>query len=310
MAEYSASKLRTFKNCPLKYKFNYIDKIRTGKTGIEAFLGSRVHDVLEQLYNDLRLCKTNSLDDLLALFEGLWEKEYHDDIVIMKEGYTAENYRELGRKCIRNYYQRYQPFDQATNLGTELKINFCLDGNDAYRLKGYIDRLDQRVDGTYEIHDYKTSPRLPDEKKFDGDRQLCIYQMAVASKFADAQNVELIWHYPALDKEYRVIMDEDCLAGIKAEIKELIDEIEAATEFAPKETGLCNWCDYQELCPTRKHLCQVEQLPANEYLKEDGVVLVNRFAALKDQKKELEGEIEKVEEALWRFCSFTQPQGQ
>jgi putative RecB family exonuclease len=111
MAEYSASKLRTFKNCPLKHKFNYIDKIRTGKTGIEAFLGSRVHDVLEQLYNDLRLCKTNSLDDLLALFEGLWEKEYHDDIVIMKEGYTAENYRELGRKCIRNYYQRYQPFD-------------------------------------------------------------------------------------------------------------------------------------------------------------------------------------------------------
>ncbi|MHB1459383.1 MAG: RecB family exonuclease, partial [Armatimonadota bacterium] len=172
MTAYSPSRLAAFENCPLKYKFGYIDKIQIRRDGIEAFVGSRVHSVFEKLYNDLRLCKTNSLDDLLMLFDEFWEKEYHKDIVITKEGYTVENYREFGRKCIRNYYHRYQPFDQATNLDTELKVYFSLNGDDAYQLMGYIDRVDQRADGTYEIHDYKTAARLPDERRFESDRQL------------------------------------------------------------------------------------------------------------------------------------------
>lgn len=302
MTVYSPSSLGAFKTCPLKYKFSYIDRIRTGRDGIEAFNGNRVHDVLERLYNDLRLCKTNSLDDLLALFDEVWEKEYHEDVVITKEGYTLENYQDFGRKCIRNYYETYQPFDQAVNLGTEVRVNFSLNGDDAYQLKGFIDRLDQRADGTYEIHDYKTAARLPDERRLESDRQLGTYNLAVRSMFADAENVELIWHYPAFAKEYKVVMDEAHLESIKAELIELIDAVESATEYPPKESALCGWCDFQQYCPCRKHLCKVEELPVNEYLKDDGVVLVNRYAELKEQEKELSGEIEKVKEALYSFA--------
>ena len=50
MTLYSHSRLSTFENCPLKFKYTYIDKIETGiEESIEAFLGSRVHEALEKL---------------------------------------------------------------------------------------------------------------------------------------------------------------------------------------------------------------------------------------------------------------------
>ena len=55
MTLYSSSRLNTFKQCKLKYKYQYIEKIKTEiEQTVEAFLGSRVHDCLEKLYKDLK----------------------------------------------------------------------------------------------------------------------------------------------------------------------------------------------------------------------------------------------------------------
>ena len=67
---YSHSRLETFEQCPQKYKFRYIDNIRTETEGIEAFVGKRVHEALEKLV--ARCIPSNShaeqwaLDDLHA----------------------------------------------------------------------------------------------------------------------------------------------------------------------------------------------------------------------------------------------------
>jgi len=64
---YSHSKLSTYENCPRQYKLRYIDRIKPPEEeeGIEAFLGSRVHEALEKLYKELILTKINALEDLL-----------------------------------------------------------------------------------------------------------------------------------------------------------------------------------------------------------------------------------------------------
>jgi hypothetical protein len=78
----------------------------------------------------------------------------------------------------------------------------------------------------------------------------------------------------------------------------LIDEIEATKEFLPRESDYCEWCEYPDLCPARKHLHTVEVLPINEYLNEPGVALVNRYAELKAKAGEIDEETAKVKEAL------------
>jgi hypothetical protein len=55
-----------FEQCPQKYKFRYIEKIKTDtKETIELFLGKRVHETLKKLYQDLRYQKMSTLEELL-----------------------------------------------------------------------------------------------------------------------------------------------------------------------------------------------------------------------------------------------------
>ncbi|MBM3305367.1 MAG: PD-(D/E)XK nuclease family protein [Candidatus Aminicenantes bacterium] len=52
MAEYSHSQLSKFEQCPLQYKFIYVDGIKRYEEGVEAFLGQRFHDAMEWLYRE------------------------------------------------------------------------------------------------------------------------------------------------------------------------------------------------------------------------------------------------------------------
>ena len=297
MTIYSHSRLETFKSCPLKYKFNYIDKIKREEEGIEAFLGSRFHEVMEKIYKDLPFRKY-SLDELLDFYEDDWDKNFHNKIVIADNEREAKDYKEIGKKFIEDYYKRYYPFNQGKVLGIERQVIINLDDNGEYKLRGYIDRLDQTKDRTYEIHDYKTSKSLPEQSKMDEDRQLALYQIGIQNMWNDVYNVELVWHYVAFDKEIRSKRTKEELDELKKDTIDLIKKIEATREFLPNESTLCGWCYYKDICPLYKHECMVGNLPANKYLKDSGVKLVNEFATLDDKKKSYKVKIEEIDEEL------------
>jgi len=308
MTIYSHSRLEAFKSCPLKYKFNYIDKIKREEEGIEAFLGSRFHEVMEKIYKDLPF-KKYSLGELLDFYEDDWDKKYHVKIIIADKERKAKDYKEIGKKYIEDYYKRYDPFNQGKVLGIECPVMINLDDKGEYKLRGYVDRLDQTGDRTYEIHDYKTSKSLPVQSKMDEDRQLALYQIGIQNMWNDVDYVELVWHYVAFDKEIRSKRTEEELDELKKDTIDLIKKIEATREFVPNENILCGWCYYKDICPLFKHQYMVGNLPANKYLKDSGVKLVNEFAKLDDKKKnfqekikEIDEELEKIKEAVIQYA--------
>ena len=298
MVLYSHSRLGTYETCPLKYRFNYIDKIEEEGTGIEAFLGSRVHETFEKLYIDLKFQKLNSLQDLLDHYNKIWEEKWTDDIAIVREEYDAENYRKMGEKFITDYYNRYKPFDQETLISVEERVVINIDG---YQIQGYIDRLGCK-DGVYYIHDYKTANTLMTQEYADKDRQLALYSIAVKEKYKDCKKVVLIWHYLAFDKEIVSERTDEQLEELKQEIVSLIKIIESAQEFSHNVSALCSWCGYKKLCPEFKHKYEIEILEENEYMNEDGVVLAEKFRELNERKKAAEEEYEKVKDALIKYA--------
>lgn len=307
MTTYSHSRLNTFENCPLQYKLHYIDGIERDEEGIEMFVGSRFHEVMDKLYRDLHF-KTYSLEELFDFYEAQWKKEYNKSVIITKKDRTVADYKNIGRKCIESYYKRYHPFTQSRTLGVEREVIFDLDDKGRYKFRGFIDRLAQTDDGTYQIHDYKTSGYLPDQKHFEEDKQLAFYQIGVKKKWNDVKDVKLIWHYVVFDKEMVSSRSHEQLERLKKDAISLIDRIENTKEFIPKESSLCDWCVFPDLCPKRKHLYRVETLPVNEYLKDSGVKLVNTFTELAVEKKDLQdkidvidGEIDKIREAVIEY---------
>ncbi len=303
MQQFSHSKLGTFENCPLMYKFKYIDKLEAEKgDGIEAFMGSRVHDALEKLYKDLQHEKRLTEEELIAFFNEDWKKQFTEDIIIVKKDYTIENYRAMGEKALRTYYKRFQPFDQATTLACEKKIRFMLDETGEYELIGYIDRLDKVDDETYEIHDYKTSGTLPDQKYVDADRQLALYALAVKKEFPEAKRIRLIWHYLIFGVERESKKTDEQLEQLRTDTLALAKDILKVETFKPRMSALCSWCAFQKNCPEWSHKFKTEKLIGEAYRSEDGVKLVNRYVELSEKKGKVEAEFEQVKESLFNYA--------
>jgi len=303
MTVYSHSRLSMFQQCPLRYKLNYLDRIkRPAEESVEAFLGSRIHETLQKCYEDIRLNKKNSLNDLLAFYNRIWEEKWQDSIIIVKKDFTPEHYRTTGEKQLENYYNRYSPFDTDITIGTEMRLNFSLDNDSAYKMVGYIDRLSLTHGDVYEVHDYKTSAHLPDQKQVDTDRQLSLYHLAVKQKWPSAGDIKLVWHYLAFDTEMVSHRSAENISTLSQEIKRMIEQIETAQDFPPTESPLCNWCEYQDLCPLRKHFYQLKMLSENEYLYEPGLILVDKFAELKKKAEALDEDIAKVKEAIIEYA--------
>ncbi len=311
---YSNSRIETFEQCPRKYRFRYIENIRTQTEGVEAFVGKRVHETLEKLYRDLKITKLDTLEDLLRFYESEWEKNWHGNIQVVREGITPGHYFALGKQCITDYYKQYHPFNQGRTLGLEERIEMKLkDGDKSYSVQGYIDRLtwDPETE-TYEIHDYKTGSAVPTQEEADEDRQLALYQLGIMQRWPDAKNFKLIWHYLATGKTIVSSRKPSDLASLEKEVIEVIHHIEEETKLGRwdvRVSRLCDWCEYKSICPAWKHPVAMEALPPNEYLKDTGVQLVQKYADLENRKADLQAEIKtlsleqgKIEEAAIAYA--------
>jgi len=301
MPVYSHSRLETFENCPLKYKFRYIDGIKKAEQGVEAFLGAQVHEVLRKLYDDLQLEKLNTLDELLELFAAHWKKAWGPHVRIVRAGMTEQNYFDTGKKCIRNFYERNQPFRQSQTLGTEVHLTFPLDGEGKYQLQGYVDRIARREDGTIEIHDYKTG-RLPAQEKADADRQLALYQIGVERQWPETRGVELIWHYVAFRETQRSRRTAQQLVQLRKQTIEQINRIESAKQFEGRRSALCDWCEYKPDCPLWRHPDSVLALPPAQFKADDGVRLADEYAKTKHKLDALQLELDQLKEKVIAFA--------
>ena len=304
MPTYSHSKLGTFETCKLQYKFSYIDKVKVEQEDtVETFLGSRVHEALEKLYKDLKFQKILSLKELLAYFNKLWKENWNETVKINKKDYSEENYRLMGEKYLADYYERHKPFDEGKVLGLET-LDF-LDLGKGYKFHIRIDRLVDIGNGVYEVHDYKTNNSLPKQEKLDEDRQLAMYSLWVKKQFKDLKKVRLVWHFLAFDKEMESSRTSLELEELKKDVLKKIKEIENSKKFPANKTALCDWCNFQGICPLFKHEIEQEEKTVNEFLKDDGVKLVNEYAITKKNldiiRKEAEEKLDKLKEALIEF---------
>ena len=266
MPVFSHSKLSTFEQCKLKYKFRYIDKIipDIDKT-IESHLGSVVHSTLEWLYNEVKKNKLPTIDDVIVNYSENWKEDYEEEIPIMRKDMTVNDYFNKGIHFLINYYTRHKPFDDNT-IAIEKGIIFNLDAEGKYKIRGFIDRLVYNLKNEeYEVHDYKTSGRLPSDESIENDRQLALYSIAIKEAFNHEKRVILVWHYLAFNKKIVSKRTDDQLKQLKVETLNLIKKIESTTVFPPKKSPLCNWCEYKPICPAWGNKPPEKQLTLKEY---------------------------------------------
>lgn len=250
MTVYSNSKIETFEQCKLRFKYRYIDKIVPEiAKGIEAHLGDVVHKSLEWLYTQVMKNIIPSVNDLISFYSEKWQENYSPDMPIVNKTMSAKDYFNRGVEFLINYYMKYHPFQDNT-IATEKKIEIDLDETGEKKLIGYIDRLSHNLEkNEIEIHDYKTSNTIMAKEKVESSRQLSIYSLAIKEMFGKEKNICMTWHFLAHDMKICLRKTNDELERLKDEIIRIIGEIEKTKNFPPTKSQLCYWCEYMNICP-------------------------------------------------------------
>ncbi len=251
MAIYSHSKLSTFEQCKQKYKFRYIEKIKPDfEASIESHLGKAVHDTLEWLYKSVLNNNLPTLDQIIEFYIEKWQNTYKKNCKIVKVGLTEKDYFNKGVKFLIDYYVKHQPFNKDNTLEMEKRVYVELEKNFPHKIIGYIDRLvHNKETNTYEIHDYKTANFLPNQAKFDQDRQLALYGIAIKQLYGQDKNLLLVWHYLNHNKKIISKRTDEQLNQLKHDIINLIKQIESTKDFPLNKSPLCGWCEYKSSCP-------------------------------------------------------------
>ena len=304
MATYSHSRISTFENCPYKYKLQYIDKAEPEiENTIEAFMGGIVHQTLEDLYKRKKFKQRVSKESLIKFYRDTWEKEYSEDIKVVKENLSADNYRKMGEKFLNDYYETYKPFEQLTILGLETQDRMTLPDGSQWHVR--IDKFACDDKGNYYVMDYKTNARMKDQEEADEDRQLAMYSFWVKDKFKDAKSVKLVWHMLAFNKEVVSERTPQQLEKLQEEVISIIKKIESAKEFPTNVTKLCDYCGFKYMCPSFKHQTELEikeEESKKKFKDDDGLKIVDEFADIKAKKKEIEEKEDALKEDLIAFA--------
>ncbi len=247
---FSPSSLSCFENCPKQYYFRYVEPIEVDQEGIEAFVGKRVHEVLERLYRFVAQGMVPTLARVVWRYQQSFAEQFDPSrIRIVREDTDADFYRAAGVRGLENYYRRHYPFDADETLGLEKKIRFRLDPEGRYAVRGIIDRLVRAKDGALEIHDFKTGRRIPPQDELDRDRQLGLYELGVREQLGEAGEVRLVWHYVVSDQTRSSTRNEEQRQALRDATTRDIDRIRSEAEWAPRKSALCDWCEFRPYCP-------------------------------------------------------------
>ncbi len=284
----SFSAIETYRQCPQKFKFAVIDKIKAPKS-VELIFGTSVHDALEFMFSRNPLYPT--LDEVLGRFSEQWRISAPKVFPELSPEHQL-TYEESGKNLIKQFFKKNPPW-QYTVLDLESRFEILIPDDEQEKthvLAGIIDRIDKIGEGEYEIVDYKTNRKLPTQDTVNGNLQLSLYHMAVLRKWPElkAENIRLSLYFLKHNEKISTTRTEEDLVATRQAILGTIRSIEEATVtgiFPPQVTPLCASCPYKKICPAWKHMYKSEHEASPPPDEKDLEEALKEYFAIKESEK-------------------------
>ena len=296
----SYSSLENFKQCPLKYKFSQIDKMKEPKSK-EAIFGIYIHKVLRWFYQKDPHFPT--LDALLKYYRDYWPRKTEG--FEWKDSEEEKSYFKEGLRILEEFYNKNIPHKTAI-LDLETRFEVVIDENPGkpngkHILTGVIDRIDKLPDGTVEIIDYKTGKRMPSQNALDKNDQLSLYAIGLKSRWprTKIKDLRLSLYFLKFNERINTKRTEKELKEVKNKIIELIHRIEKSN-FEPHSSVLCGWCGYRNICPIWRHFYENEE--GNHLNDVDIKEKIDKYFTLKKEKEKLEQELLELKNLIDVYC--------
>ena len=242
----SPSRASDFKQCPQLFKFRSIDRIPE-PTSVYQARGTTAHLALERLF-DLPAAERTP-ERLYDLFRAAWTELRTDDeyASLFTDKDDERSWGVESMEVLSNYFSLETPAE-ITPFDREMDL---LEAMGDITIRGILDRIDERADGTLVITDYKTGKAPPERYALSAFFALKIYALLIRNRVGRTPG-ELRLLYLGNATMYRIPIDDAALDGMERQLKALWKAINRAIErshFPPRTSALCDWCSFQEICP-------------------------------------------------------------
>jgi putative RecB family exonuclease len=247
----SPSKVSSFKDCALAFRFSAIDGLPETPSP-QAAKGTLVHRVLELLMWEEPPGR-RSLEAALARLprarqDVLGSEEYADLRLGGEEAQESEaEFLADAEQLVRNYFELEDP-NRVRLLGTELRLSVQLG---SLTLRGIIDRLELDDDGELVVTDYKTGS-VPSEYAENMRLSGVHIYAALCERMLGRRPARVQLYYLSKPEAIIATPTEQSVAGVERRADALWSAILRACErddFRPHPGPLCNYCTFKPYCP-------------------------------------------------------------
>lgn len=246
---WSASRLKKLLVCPRQFRFAYLDRLPTVTTAPLAF-GRAVHEAVRTAHEEqMTGGSLPPVHEMLARFDDLWQRALDGDVLFRPSNPQPERYRTMGHEALRVFHALNA--DSPPPLAVELPFEVEVQGEEAFLLRGIIDRVDETVsasgEATLVVVDYKSGSRKPTPEEATTDLQLTLYALALRQMLVlPVERVE--FHLLRDGLVMASERDEAALAHLTGEVLPYASRTLRGGQFKPCPGYWCRWCDFQVPC--------------------------------------------------------------
>lgn len=243
----SPSKVSSFTDCPLAFRFSIIDRLPEPPSP-SALKGTLVHAALEGLFwhhSPGERTRVAAEHELASAWSSL-----QSDPELVALGMTTDQaavFFDDARALVSNYFELEDP-DAVHAVGVELGLEAMVGD---VRLRGIIDRLDLTDDGRLVVVDYKTG-RAP-AVRFEQGRLTGVHTYALlCERVLGRMPVEVRLLHLRDPVVITAVPTEQSLRGQRQRTVAVGQAIRRACDrddFRPRPGPLCRFCNFQSRCP-------------------------------------------------------------
>jgi putative RecB family exonuclease len=244
----SPSKVASFKDCALAFRFSTIDRLPEPSSPWTV-KGTLVHRALELLFaREPRGARTRAAAQR-HLGRAVTELQLHPEYLSLELGTEAEGeFVDHAAALLDRYFDLEDP-NEVRDIGLELRLQVQLG---SLTLRGVIDRLEIAPDGEWVVTDYKTgrAPRVQHEQTRLGG--VHFYAFLLERLFGRRPaRIQLLY----LGEPVAIVAEpsDQSVRGLEQRTLAIWAAVERACEqddFRPKPSALCDYCAFRAWCPS------------------------------------------------------------
>ncbi len=237
----SPTRLTTYLECAVKYKYIYHDKI--GRFYLRAkpyySFGSTLHHVLQEFHEQ---GETHTAEEMVTQMESAWIGAGYESAA------QEQAHREAGQAMVQAYHAAHQERREAEveTIATEKTITYDMG---LFKLQGRVDRIDRHADGSLEIMDYKSGRWETTPEEVAGDLAMNCYQLILQHLHPESRVFATIYCLRSGHSASAELAGEDRIA-FEQDIRTLGAEIlnRDYTQLEPVRMEICDYCDFLPAC--------------------------------------------------------------